>query len=78
MRVSNEGRLTGSVFNKLYNCSNLPGVLDAHGADDYPTLLGACSPEVRRRWGWHEWQKRAERDPIWLGVQVLDSFDDVA
>lgn len=69
---------TGSVFNKLYNCSNLPRVLESHGIDDYPTLLGACSPEVRKRWRYHEWQKRADRDPIWLGVQMLDTFDDVA
>src|SRR5438093_2365083 len=29
---------TGSVFNKLYNVSGLPAVLEAHGQDDYPTL----------------------------------------
>jgi len=69
---------TGSVFNKLYNVSGLPAVLEAHGQDDYPTLLSACSSDVSRRWGWHEWQKRADRDPTWLGVQILDSFDDVA
>jgi hypothetical protein len=69
---------TGSVFNKLYNVSGLPAVLEAHGQDDYPTLLNACSPDVSRRWRWHDWQKRADRDPTWLGVQILDSFDDVA
>jgi hypothetical protein len=69
---------TGSVFNKLYNVSGLPAVLDAHGQDDYPTLLSACSLDVSSRWRWHEWRKRADRDPTWLGVQILDSFDDVA
>lgn len=69
---------TGSLLNKLYDCSNLPRVLEAHGMDDYPTLLSACSTEVRKRWSWHEWQKRADRDPIWIGVQNLESFEDVA
>lgn len=69
---------TGSVFNKLYNCSDLPPVLQAHGMDDYGTLLNACSTEVRKRWSWYEWQKRAERDPVWLGVQNLQTFDEVA
>lgn len=69
---------TGSVFNKLYNCSTLPPVLEAHGMDDYTTLLAASSPEVRKRWRWHEWQTRVDHDPIWLGVQLLDSFDEVA
>lgn len=69
---------TGSILNKLYNCSSLPRVLEAHGIDDYPTLLGVCSPEVRKRWRWHEWQRRAEHDPIWLGVQMTETFDDVA
>jgi hypothetical protein len=76
--VFNLEHCTGSVFNKLYNCSKLPAVLEAHGVDDYPTLLGACSPDVRRRWRWHEWNMRAVHDPIWLGVQVLDTFDEVA
>lgn len=66
------------VFNKLYNCSKLPAALEAHGADDYPTLLDACSPDVRKRWRWHEWSKRTDHDPTWLGVQVLDTFDEVA
>jgi hypothetical protein len=69
---------TGSIFNKLYNVSGLPSVLEAHGQDDYGTLLGACSPEVKQRWRWHDWRVRVEHDPTWLGVQVLDSFDDVA
>jgi len=77
-QVFNLQHNTGAVLNKLYNCSNLPRVLEAHGIDDYPTLLGACSPEVRKRWRYREWQKRMEYDPIWLGVQVLDSYEDVA
>ena len=69
---------TGSIFNKLYNVSSLPPVLEAHGQDDYATLLAACSKDVNQRWRWHEWRKRADYDPAWLGVQVLDSFDYVA
>ncbi len=69
---------TGHIFNKLYSCTELTPVLEAHGRDDYPTLLAACSPDVRRRWRWHDYQKRVDRDPTWLGVQILDTFDDVA
>lgn len=66
---------TGQILNKIYNVSGLPSVLDAHGNDDYPTLLAACSPDVQKRWRWHEWQKRVDRDPVWLGVQILDAFE---
>jgi len=69
---------TGSVLNKLYNVSTLPRVLEAHGCDDYTTLLTACSPEVRTRWRYHDWMARRDHDPAWLGVQMLDSFDEVA
>lgn len=77
-QVFNLEHNTGHVLNKLWTVSNLPPVLDAHGRDDYPTLLAACSPEVQKRWRFHEWQKRADHDPIWLGVQNLDTFDEVA
>jgi hypothetical protein len=69
---------TGNILNKLYTVSSLPAVLEAHGQDDYTTLLAAASPEVKQRWRWHDWRLRVEHDPVWLGVQVLDSFDDVA
>jgi len=69
---------TGCILNKLYNVTRLPRVLSAHGKDDYATLLSAASPEVRERWKWHEWRIRIEHDPIWLGVQLLESFDHAA
>ena len=58
---------TGSILNKLYNCSKLPEVLEAHGADDYPTLLRHASPEVRRRWRRQDYLQRADHDPVWTG-----------
>lgn len=70
---------SGSIFNKLYDVDNLPQVLQAHGSGDYPTLLAAASADVRSRWRMHEWRVRVDRDPIWLGVQILDeTFENVA
>lgn len=78
MLVPTEGRLTGTILNKLYNCSKLPEVLEAHGADDYSTLLRHASPEVRHRWRYRDYLLRADHDPIWLGVQITDTFEEVA
>ncbi|MEX2555586.1 MAG: hypothetical protein WEB06_08140 [Actinomycetota bacterium] len=69
---------TGCILNKLYNVSKLPEVLEAHGADDYPVLLHHASVDVRRRWRRQDYLQRADHDPTWLGVQILDSYDDVA
>lgn len=68
---------TGSVFNKLFDTSELARVLVAQSEDDYERLLGHASGRVRRRWRLREWQKRQEHDPIWLGVQVLDTYDEL-
>ena len=73
-----EGRLTGSILNKLYNVAHLPEVLEAHGADDYPVLLSHASKEVRHRWRRQDWLLRRDHDPAWLGVQILENYVDVA
>lgn len=68
---------TGSVFNKLYDTSTLGGILEAQGADDYGALLRQASDSVRRGWRLHEWRRRQEHDPTWLGVQMLDTYDEL-
>jgi hypothetical protein len=68
---------TGSVFNKLYETSTLGGILEAQCADDYGELLRQASEAVRRCWRLHEWRRCQEHDPIWLGVQVLDTYDEL-
>jgi hypothetical protein len=68
---------TGSVFNKLYDTSKLSRVLVAQSEDDYERLLAHASDEVRRRWRIREWRRRKDHDPIWLGVQVLDTYEDL-
>ena len=69
---------TGSVFNKLYETETLAGILDAQYRDDYQTLLRHASEAVRSCWRLYEWRRRREHDPIWLGVQVTDTFDELA
>jgi len=69
---------TGCILNKLYNVSKLPDVLEAHGADDYPVLLAHASKDVQHRWRRQDWLRRRDHDPTWLGVQILDSYHDVA
>ena len=68
---------SGSVFNKLFETRKLARVLIAQRKDDYETLLVFASDEVRRRWRFREWHRRRDHDPIWLGVQILDTFDDI-
>jgi len=68
---------TGSVFNKLYDTSTLAGILEAQCRDDYGTLLRHASEAVRRCRRRHEWRRRQEYDPIWLGVQVLDTYEEL-
>lgn len=67
---------TGSVFNKLFDTAKLGKALVAQSEDDYPRLLVHASEEVRRRWRMSEWRLRADHDPIWLGVQILEDFAD--
>jgi hypothetical protein len=68
---------TGSVFNKLFDTSKLARVLVAQSEDDFDRLLANASGEVRRRWRLREWRKRQEHDPVWLGVQILDTYDEL-
>jgi hypothetical protein len=67
---------TGSVFNKLYDTSRLARALVAQSQDDYGTLLVYASHGVRRSWRFREWRRRQYHDPIWLGVQILDSYEE--
>jgi hypothetical protein len=69
---------TGSVFNKLFDTSKLSLVLVAQSEDDYGRLLAHASDDVRKRWRLREWRRRREHDPIWLGVQVLDTYEELA
>ncbi|MGH2693312.1 MAG: hypothetical protein ACRDJJ_00715 [Actinomycetota bacterium] len=68
---------TGSVFNKLFDTTKLARVLVAQSEDDFERLLAHASGQVRRRWRLREWRKRQEHDPIWLGVQILDTYDEL-
>jgi hypothetical protein len=68
---------TGSVFNKLFDTSKLARVLVAQSEDDFGRLLAHASGEVRRRWRLREWRKRQEHDPIWLGLQILDTYEEL-
>lgn len=68
---------TGNLLNKLYNTRPLAGILVAQYRDDYAVLLAHASERVRRCWRLHEWRRRAEHDPIWLGVQVTDTYEEL-
>ena len=68
---------TGSVFNKLFDTSELARVLVAQSEDDYERLLGYASKDVRRRWRLREWRRREGHDPIWLGVQLTDTYEEL-
>jgi glycine/D-amino acid oxidase-like deaminating enzyme len=60
------------------NTRALAGILVAQYRDDYSVLLRHASERVRRCWRLHEWRRRAEHDPIWLGVQVTDTYEELA
>jgi hypothetical protein len=68
---------TGSVFNKLYETEALAAVLETQYRDDYGTLVRHASDAVRRCWRLHEWRRRQVHDPIWLGVQQTDTYDEL-
>ena len=68
---------TGSVFNKLFDTRKLSRVLVAQSEDDYERLLTHASEDVRRRWRFREWRRRKDHDPVWLGVQMLETFEDL-
>lgn len=63
---------SGCALNKLYSTYGLAAVLEAHGNDDYPTLVRSASAEVRGLWETHRKQKRRavwlDHDPAWLGI----------
>lgn len=67
----------GLLLNKLYDTRKLSRVLVAQGASDCHTLLSYASDSVKRRWRIREWEKRKDHDPIWLGVQVLDTYEEL-
>jgi len=75
-QVFNAEHNSGLVLNKVYDTGNLPPVLWAHGEDNYATLCASASVEVASMWRAHQWRKRREHDPVWLGVQILDSYPD--
>jgi hypothetical protein len=62
--------------NKLYETEALAGILDAQYRDDFLTLLRHASESVRTCYRLYEWGRRREHDPIWLGVQVTDTYDE--
>lgn len=68
---------SGSCLNKLYNTRDLKPVLDAHGNDEYNTLLKRASKEVRLLWTRQEIVTRIQHDPAWLGVQPMYGMNDV-
>lgn len=68
---------TGSILNKLYETTKLSRVLVAQGASDCETLLCFASDSVKRRWRLRERRKRQEHDPVWLGIQVLDTYEEL-
>ncbi len=68
---------TGSVFNKLYETETVAGILEAQYRDDYSTLLRHASDAVSRCWRLHEWRRRQEHDPVWLGVQPTDTYEEL-
>ena len=68
---------TGSIFNKLYDTARLSRALVAQSTDDYEALCVFASRSVNRRWRLREWEKRQEHDPTWLGVQVLDTYEEM-
>jgi hypothetical protein len=68
---------TGSVFNKLYETETLAAILETQYRDDYGTLLRHASDAVRRCWRLYEWRRRQEHDPVWLGVQVTDTYEEL-
>ena len=63
---------SGCALNKLYSVRDLAEVLEAHGKDDYSTLVRNASAEVRDIWEAHRRQKRRviwlDHDPAWLGI----------
>lgn len=68
---------SGCCLNKLYDTRDLKPVLDAHGVDDYVTLLDCASEEVRLLWTRHELLDRFRYEPAWLGVQPLYGIEDI-
>jgi len=70
----------GCAMNKLYSTRNLSDVLEAHGQDDYQTLVRNASPEVRNLWKLHHQRKRRaiwlDHDPIWLGIGAWEPDPD--
>lgn len=69
---------SGSCFNKLYDTRRVKPVLEAHGADDYNTLLENSSEEVHRLWRRKIFLDRQQHDPIWYGIPTyFDTWDDI-
>jgi hypothetical protein len=68
---------SGCVFDKLWATGNVRPALEAHGVDDYATLLHHASSQVQLLWRQQLWIVRHDYDPVWLGVQHTDGADDL-
>lgn len=69
---------SGCVFNKLYDTRKVNPVLEAHGEDDYSTLLVHASKEVKHLWRRRLVLERIDYDPAWYGMpEYADTMQDV-
>lgn len=64
--------------NKLYDTRKVKPVLEAHGEDDYSTLLANASKEVKHLWRRRLVLERIDYDPVWYGMpEYADTMQDV-
>lgn len=69
---------SGSVFSKLWETRKVKPVLDAHGQDDYSTLLAHSSKEAGHLWRRRLVLDRLDYDPVWYGIpEYPDTIEDV-
>lgn len=69
---------SGCVFSKLYETRKVKPVLEAHGEDDYDTLLAHASKEVQHLWRRRLVLDRLDYDPAWYGMpEYPDTIEDV-
>ena len=65
----------GCVFDKAYDVTGLKDTLVAQATVHYDQLATMCSKPVKRQWfGRRRWMRR-DYDPVWLGVQDVESDD---
>jgi cyclophilin family peptidyl-prolyl cis-trans isomerase len=58
----------GCVFDKCFDITDVPAVLDAQAAGDLTTLALHASAQTRAAWRRHQFSRRADYDPAWLGL----------